>query len=529
MARSVSRPEVRSVDGSGNNQQNPDWGKAGEPHPRLVEDAYEDGYSAPSGSDRPNPRDVSNKIMHQRGRLRDPDSRSGMVWAWGQFLDHDITFTPTSGAMDWNISIPAGDPYMDPEGKGKAIIPFSRSIAAPGTGENSPRQQLNEITSWIDGSMVYGSDPVRAAALRSFDGGKLRMQKTENGDLLPFNTERLPVDNPMRRPVESLHLAGDVRANENLGLLSLHTLFAREHNRLADELKMENPDWSDEQLYQEARRIVGAEIQAITYNEFLPSIVGEGTLPEYKGYDPNVDPRISNEFATAAYRMGHSQLEPVIWRSAADGNAIPERDLALHNAYFAPERLNEGGIEPLLRGLTEFIQEPTDEMVTVQVRNMLFGRPGQGGLDLAAINIQRGRDHGLPGYVALRRVFGGEEITSFDQVTNDPVKLAKLKDTYDHVDQIDPWVGLLCEDPVEGAAVGPTLQAVLTDQFVRLRDGDRFWYQNDPALESRRSELDSLGLADVIRRNTEIGDEIDDTPFTGFKFVRKRPTAESPA
>ena len=515
-----SLTEVRRFDGSGNNLSKPELNQTDTVFLRKAAESYSDGLDAPSGLDRPNPRHISNQIMAQRGRAQDDRKLSNMVWAWGQFLDHDITFTPNPGRPDWNIAVPTGDKHFDPDGTGQALIPFSRSSAASGTGAgtNQPRQQINGITGWVDASMVYGSSTERANALRSFEGGKL---KTGEGNLLPHNTMGLPNDNPMRRPEEALLAAGDVRANENLGLLSIQTVFMREHNRLVAEFAKNDPSLSDEQLYQMARKVVGAQVQHVTYSEYLPALLGEGALKPYEGYKPDVDPRISNEFSTAAYRMGHSQIEPIIWREGAGGNAIPERDIALLHAYFAPERLAEGGIEPLLRGLTAFIQEPTDEDVSIAVRNMLFGRPGKGGMDLAAINIQRGRDHGLPNFNGVRKAFGLPPAESFSDLTQDAAKVADLEQTYGSIDKLDPWVGMLCEDHAPGAGVGETIKAVLVDQFERLRDGDRFWYQNDPDLASMRQEIEQTSLTDIIRRNTDIESEMDDTPFYGFKSDRR--------
>jgi peroxidase len=514
--------DIRQYDGSQNNKTEPNWNKADTVFLRQTEASYSDGLDAPSGLDRPNPRQISNQVMDQRGRFQDERKLSNMVWAWGQFLDHDITFTPNPGDPDWNIVVPTGDRHFDPDGTGVAMIPFSRSSAAPGTGAGSdlPREQVNGITGWIDASMVYGSSLDRANALRTFDGGRM---KTGPEDMLPNNTMGLDNANPMNRPEESLLVAGDVRANENLGLLSLHTTFLREHNRLVEKLAKEDPTLNDEQLYQSARKVVGAQVQQVTYNEFLPSILGEGALKPYEGYKADVDPRISNAFSTATYRMGHSQIEPIIWREGADGKAIPQRDIALLHAFFAPERLSEGGIEPLLRGLTAFIQEPTDEKISMALRNMLFGRPGRGGMDLAAINIQRGRDHGLPSYNGVREAFGLGKAESFQDITQDSAVAAKLEQTYGSLDKLDPWVGMLSEDHEPGAAVGPTIKAVLVDQFERLRDGDRFWYQNDPDLATMQDEIEQTSFTDIIRRNTDIGDELDDTPFVGFKSDRRIP------
>ena len=152
---------------------------------------------------------------------------------------------------------------------------------------------------------------------------------------------------------------------------------------------------------------------------------------------------------------------------------------------------------------------------------MLFGRPGKGGMDLAAINIQRGRDHGLPNFNGVRKAFGLPPAESFSDLTQDAAKVADLEQTYGSIDKLDPWVGMLCEDHAPGAGVGETIKAVLVDQFERLRDGDRFWYQNDPDLASMRQEIEQTSLTDIIRRNTDIESEMDDTPFYGFKSDRR--------
>lgn len=114
-------------------------------------------------------------------------------------------------------------------------------------------------------------------------------------------------------------MSGDSRTNQIMGLTALHILFLRQHNFLATSLAVMNPLWSDEVLYLEARRIVGALVQHITYNEFLPSLLGRltmdtyGLTPQTTGYSPSYDedtnPSITNEFAGAAFRMGHSLIQ----------------------------------------------------------------------------------------------------------------------------------------------------------------------------------------------------------------------------
>ncbi len=510
--------EPRSLDGSGNNPDQVTLGKAGTAFVRETPPAYADGISAPSGANRPSPREISNVIFHQDEGDKDKRDLSGMVWLWGQFLDHDITFTPNSGKPDFNISVPKGDPYFDPRGTGSQELPFARSNPHPGTGESTPREHTNEISTWIDASMVYGSDPHRAAALRSFDGGKLR---TSEGDYMPYNTVGLPNDNPVRRPEESLFIAGDVRANENVALAAIHTVFLREHNRLAEEIAAKEPGLDDEAIYQKARKIVGAQVQAITYNEFLPAMMGEDSLPEYQGYRPEVDASITNTFATAAYRLGHSMIESKIWRNEVNGDETALGDLPIERAYFSPEALvNGGGLEPVLRGTADFRQEATDHKVVSGLRNFLFGKPGSGGLDLAALNIQRGRDHGLADFNATREAYGLPRYQDFSEITSNKEVAENLRTLYSSVDDIDPWVGMLCEDHVAGTSTGQTVKAVMVDQFTRLRDGDRFFYKNDPALADMVEDLDKTTLADIIRRNTDIDAELADNVFYGFRSGR---------
>jgi peroxidase len=497
--------EFRSIDGSGNNLDKPDMGAVGTQLQRWTLTAYSDGASGMAGSTRRGPREISNIVVAQPGSILNPENASDYLWQWGQFLDHDLDLTDgTNPPEAANILIPGDDQYFLPG----IETPFNRSLYDPATGTTSPRQQLNEITAWIDASNVYGSDEVRAQALRTLDGtGKLR---SSDGNLLPFNVDSLP---NAGGPDPTLFLAGDVRANEQVGLTAMHTLFMREHNRLADELAAEHPDWDGEQIYQKARQLVGAQMQVITYNEFIPALLGKNSLKSYEGYSANVDSSIANIFATAAYRFGHSMLSPTLLRLDADGQPIPEGHLQLRNAFFAPYRITtEGGIDPLLRGLAHQTSQRVDPYIVDDLRNFLFGDPIAGGFDLASLNIQRGRDHGLPDYNTLREKLALGRKQSFSEVTSDPDLQAKLAEAYDSVDDMDAWVGGLAEDPYHHAHVGELVYTVLKLQFEALRNGDRFWYKRT----LNKDELKTIRrtrLSDIIRRNTGIGDELPDNVF----------------
>lgn len=500
---------TRSIDGGGNNVAIPEMGAAGTALVRQVASDYADDTSQLAGANKLSARAISN-LVNQQPVTDQPNKigASDFLWQWGQFVDHDIDLTSGADPVEpAYIPIPAGDPYFDPENSGSMVMEFERSVYDPetGTGADNPRQQLNMITTWIDASNVYGSDETRATALRTNDGtGKLR---TSVGDLLPFNLEGLPNAGSTE---PDLFLAGDVRANEQAALTSLHVLFVREHNRLADNIRARQPEYTGEEIYQRARRIVGAQIQAITYNEFLPVLLGQGAIAPYIGYDESVDASICNVFSTALYRFGHSSLSSTLLRLNEFGDVIEYGHLPLRDAFFSPKILiDEGGIEPLLRGLSRQVHEDVDVFVIDDVRNMLFGPPGSGGFDLAALNIQRGRDHGLPSYNEIRVSYGLAPAQSWDDISSNEEIQARLALAYLTVDDVEAWVGALAEDHMSGM-VGELTFWAMTKQFESLRDGDRFWYQRTLTI----TELQEVtSLASIIRRNTTIGDDIQNNVF----------------
>ncbi len=506
--RTIKIPEeFRSIDGTGNNVANPDWGSVEQPFLRVSTADYVDGVSEPAGALRPSARVISNEIHDQPGSLINRRGASDFLWQWGQFLDHDITLTPEAEPVEpFNILVPAGDLFFDPQSLGRVEIGLDRSYYEMVDGI---REQFNEITAYIDASNVYGSDAERALALRTNDNtGRLL---TSAGDLLTLNTEALP--NAPTASDPSYFLAGDFRANEQVGLTAMHTLFMREHNYWADVISRANQGLSGDQIYESARVIVAAEMQAITYNEFLPLLLGPRAMPRYRGYRENVDAGIANEFATAAYRIGHTMLSADLWRLDERGEAIKEGHLSLASAFFNPSALvNEGGIDPVLRGLARQPAQEIDAMLVDEVRNFLFGPPGAGGFDLASLNIQRGRDHGLPSYSEAKEAYGLRPARRFSDITKNRDLQSRLEQVYNSPADIDLWTGGLCEDHARDAMVGETIQSILREQFVRLRDGDRFWYQNylDRELQSL---VERQTLATIIRRNTEISNEIGDNVF----------------
>lgn len=515
--RIVGGREVRTFDGSNNNLANPEWGAAHSQLVRMGEAHYTDGVSSLAGALRPSARAVSNAISDQPYAQTMPNQfgATDFVWQWGQFLDHDIGLTDgLHEATD--IVVPFGDSYFDPANTGTATIPFNRAAYDPdtGTGTDNPRQQVNEITAWIDGSMVYGSSADRLAALKV--GPNSAHFRLGYGQLLPFNEDGIANANGFVSDPTTLFIGGDVRVNEQVGLAVMHTLFAREHNRLVLKIRQDNPDMPAAQIFEAARRLVIGQIQHITYTEFLPALIGPDALPPYNGYKPDVNPGLYNEFSGAGYRLGHSMINTHILRVNKKGFEIADGHLPLREAFFtAPSVLDrKRALDPILRGLASQAHQRIDSVIVEDLRNFLFGQPGQGGFDLAALNIQRGRDHGLPSYNDMREHMGLPRVTSFHDITSDEALVKKLKTTYASVDDIDLWVGGLSEDPLleEGSQVGPLYRAILIKQFTALRDGDRFWYEND--LEPDELQfVRRRTLAKVIRTNTGVGHELQDDVF----------------
>ncbi len=499
--------EFRTIDGSGNNLDQPELNTPGTAFARLGPARYADGISVPV--DGPNPRTISNLVVGE-GEAATPNEQglSGMMYAWGQFVDHDLTLGAGDRRVDRlpariDIEVPPGDPVF-PDG---SVIPLTRvgTAVTSGTDAEHPAIAANIVTGWHDASMVYGSNAEVAAGLRLPDG---RLETSEGGNL--------PV-------VDGRFAAGDVRAGENPSLTSLQTLFVREHNHQVDRLHERQPEMSGDELYEAARAIVGAEIARITYSEFLPHLLGPGALAAYAGHDPAVDPRLSVEFAGAAYRWGHSTVSAETERKDEAGE-VTGPELELRDAFFLPpaEFAEDGGAGGFLRHLATDLSQAMDARIVEDLRSFLFDPPV--GLDLAAINIQRGRDLGLGTLNETRAALGLEPYAEFDQITGDAATAAALRAAFGTVEQVDLWTGGLSEGLAPGAFVGTTFATILTGQFERLRDGDRLWYQNQGFDPETLAEIEGTRLSDIILRNTDTAHIQDDV----FVFFERRGSEVEP-
>uniref|UniRef100_A0A8C6A778 Thyroid peroxidase n=1 Tax=Marmota marmota marmota TaxID=9994 RepID=A0A8C6A778_MARMA len=549
--------KYRLITGACNNRDHPRWGAANTALARWLPPVYEDGFSQPRGWNPgflhhgfplPPVREVTRQVIQVSNEaVTEDDQYSDFLTVWGQYIDHDIALTPqsTSSTASWGGAncqltcesrgpcFPIQLSFNTSLAAGTACLPFYRSSAACGTGEQgalfsnlsmaNPRQQMNALTSFLDASTVYGSSPSAEKQLRNWTSamGLLRVN-TRHQDAgrayLPFVPQRAPAacapapgaSGAARAPC---FLAGDGRASEVPALAALHTLWLREHNRLAVELKALNAHWSADTVYQEARKVVGALHQIITLRDYVPRILGPEAFRQYvgpyEGYDPTMNPTVSNIFSTAAFRFGHAAVHPLVRRLDAgfqEQASLPR--LPLRDAFFSPWRLiQEGGLDPIVRGL---LARPAklqvqDQLMNEDLTERLFVLAQPGALDLASLNLQRGRDHGLP-YNRWREFCGLPQLeTAADlsrAIANRSV-VRKLMDLYKHPDNIDVWLGGLLEDFLPRARTGPLFACIIGRQMKALRDGDRFWWENSAVFtEAQRRELVKHSLPRVLCDNT---------------------------
>ncbi|XP_014341738.1 myeloperoxidase [Latimeria chalumnae] len=565
----------RSINGICNNKVLPHLGAANRAFTRWLPQEYEDGFTLPKGWTKgkkykgfplPNVREVSNKIM-AAPNVKSDEMTTHMFVQWAQWMDHDMDLTPVSpsiksfsGGINCEMSCENKNPCFPiempaAEMKKSKCMPFSRSAPVCGSGnlgylfgDVNTRQQINALTSFVDASNVYGSSQMKENRLRnlSSDLGLMAVNELyrDHGlEYLPFySLSKQPGDPCAINHKNTVDLqseegipcfvAGDDRSNEQLGLLSFHTLFVREHNRMARELKTLNPHWDGETVYQETRKIMGAYFQIINYRDYVHRVIGEEAmrkyLPKYKGYDETVDPRISNVFATAAFRYAHATIMPTLFRS--DEKYQEHKDypnLHLHNAFFSPWRLvSEGGLDPIMCGLlgNPAKKQTQNAMMNEELRQRLFEPTREKSestgkvppLDLSALNLQRGRDHGLPGYNAWRKFCGLSQPKDKQElalVLGNHELAQKFIDLYGTPDNIDLWAVGIAEPFGQGAKVGTLFACLIGTQFAKLRDGDRFWWENSGVFtECQRDALREVTLSRIICDNTHIK-EVPKKPF----------------
>ncbi|KAG9509175.1 Chorion peroxidase, partial [Fragariocoptes setiger] len=567
----VANARFRSITGHCNNLAHPAWGAARTPFVRFVAPAYSDGVGAARTHSMlsaqvplPAPRQVAARV-HVDIDVPSSDV-TNLFMSWGQLVDHDMalaappaaehTCCPSEGDSgdehetmkrrhdDYThtikratnnsdlcmpIEVAPDDPFYSQFNV--RCLDFRRSLA--GVRENCAlgvRAQIDSLSAMIDANFIYGTSEQQAAQLRTFSRGQLRTWPffgAARKPLLPPKIE-LPDENCHNRPAHLFcFISGDVRANEQTHLTVLHTLYLRNHNRMAAQLSILNPHWNDERVYQETRHVQAALVQHALLSEYLPTLLGAQlsaahNLTEtpsgghyWHSYDATLQLGIASSFATAAFRQGHTFIGTSIARVNKYHELLQVH--ALRDSFRAPWRLFElNGVDELTLGMVDTPTQSYDPFLTADISGHLFKRPGSPfGSDLASINIQRAREQGVPGYNQFREWCGLPRVTSFEQLGaymqhNVAYALSLL---YAHVDDIDLFTAGISEYRAPGAQIGPTFACIIGRQFSLLRRADRFWFENSPLINPAGAftpqQLDAIkrfSLAKLLCANT------DDTP-----------------
>ena len=427
------------IGAAGNNVQNPQYNPVPN-SPELALAPLNFGPGPGPGDplvNAPNARTISNVISGgtgangQNGETTDPVA-SAWLYVFGQFVDHDLDLeeTPLTNPQI-NIEIPQPDPVFTTPG---ISIAMNRDSRSPTTNTI-----INTTAGYLDLSQLYGSDAATAASLRNADG---TYKTSYGGTCLPI--------------VGGAFVCGDPRVMENPELTALTILFMREHNYWVGILKGQHSGWSGDQLYYMAKAITTAEYQNIVYTEFLPTLVGP--LPSYHGYDPGVNAQVTQEFSTAAFRIGHSQVSDTQEGIDNNGNTVFTQSLA--DSFFnTPAKDVSNGINPLLRSLGVDFAQATDVYAMSALRNLLFAGLVGGGIDemdLIAIDIQREKDVGLGTLNQTRKALNMRPYHSFADLTPDRTLQKNLATVYGDINRVDLFIGGAAETHASSGGVGRT-------------------------------------------------------------------------
>ncbi|KAF8771498.1 Peroxidase like protein [Argiope bruennichi] len=517
----------RTMNGKCNNLRYPLWGAANQcfrRHLPAVYTGFDNFRKSVTGALLPEPRQLTLSIF--QNHHNSSEDVSLMYTIYGQTIAHDISLanfeipqTPCCAPENVNHSVcktmlvPPSDPFYAQFNV--TCLSFTRTVACNACNTNK-RQQNTQQTAAMDASIVYGPDDNIAYGLRTNDGtGKLLSNYTKIGELLPSGNNPQDTFCPMLKKYKCFQ-AGDSRINQHAALTSMQTVYMREHNRIAEELKKLNPNWNDERLYQEARRINIAQLQNINFQEHLPHLLGHYYMSKFDlqvkngsggtRYNPEVQLGVWNEFSTAAFRI-HSMI-------ATDVGAL---NLQFVNLFSNPGLLWKGHAGEILNGATSVPSEKFDRWFVNDVTDFITRKNGAPyGSDLAARDVQRGRDHGIAPYVHYVYFCsdGQVDIQSFDDlvnyeiISNEGVML--LKRNYAKVQDVDLYVGLQLEHDARGAKVGPTAVCIIARQYYHLKYGDRFYFEHIGEAGSftaaQRTSIKQASLSRLLCDNTYISE-----------------------
>jgi hypothetical protein len=502
----------RTVDGTFNDLTCPLMGSAGTRFGRNVPlgETFPDTANLLS----PNPRTISRELF-TRTTFQPATILNVLAAAWIQFQVHDW-FVHKKGdpSITHDIPLSADDDWAERPMR----VPKTPVDPPKVAGSTRPPAYVNENSHWWDGSQLYGSNAAVQAAVRTGSDGKIRVGADG----------RLPVD-----PATGLEITG-MTENGWVGLSLLHGLFALEHNAICDRLKQEFPTWGDQRLFQQARLITAALMAKIHTVEWTPAILPHpvtklalrtnwsGLLPALQKVlgglqdsellsgipgsptEHHAAPYSLTEEFAAVYRMHSLMPDDFTIRSAGDGSVLGQFELPAVSGrqgrrvleQFSPADLfySFGVSHP---GALRLHNYPKHLQRLVRDNGERF--------DMAAVDILRDRERGVPRYNQFRRLFHKDPVRTFDELTDNPQWAADIRRVYGNdLEQVDLLVGLMAEPLPEGFGFSETAFRVFILMASRRLKSDRFLsegYTADVYTQQGIEWIEETTMSDVLRRH----------------------------
>lgn len=505
-------------DGWFNNPINPGLTRAGVPMLFPLPTAYEDMTYLPSGSERPNARSLSNDLFTGKTGLPSNNNWTSLFAHFGKFVSMEISHTLDSACPTEILRVPilGSDPDFDDNATIEDHIPYERIAydVHSGLSPNNPRRQVNLATSLIDASVVYGNSEVWANALRDWYTGKLK-SSDQIAQFPAMNEYRLPIgsfpfSNSDIYPDPTKYWQfGDPSSHENPALLTLSVLFFRWHNFLVKQTA--DASLSKEDLFYKARSKVIATLQKIILYDWLPLVLNE-TIEPYKGYNPNVDPGLSSLYDAVAMNYYLTLIPPILMPRNKKCEHL--QTIRLCGCFWNSQvyLTNEShSFDSIILGMVSQFAEQDDMVVSSDFKGKYFGTMSYSRQDCIVQTIMKGRDLGLPDYNSARVALGMDKIKSWNNINpkmfkRHPQLLQKFKLMHNNsLNNIDIFTGAMMETTETGP--GEFIKKLTKDQFLRIRNGDRFWFENNlngMFTDKEIQEIKSITLKDIIVNVTNI-------------------------
>ena len=493
---------ARTIDGTYNDLDSPTMGAIGARFGRNVPLAST--YPEPEhGILDPNPRTISRELL-TRDEFKPASIVNLLAGAWLQFEVHDwFSHGKNQEASPWLVEVADDDDWYERPMR----IPRTR-IDPSHVEDGSPPTYVTADSHWWDASQIYGSDGGFAQYIRAHEDGKLRLDP----------------DGQLPRDLENVVDLTGVAGNFWLGLGLLHTLFTHEHNAICDRLRKAYPTWSDDRLYDTARLVNAAVMAKIHTVEWTPALIshpttvygmranwygilgkhlGRVTKNEVLGGIPGsatnhhgVPYSLTEEFV-AVYRMHPLLPDDFTFRSLADDRVLKEltfpeigatqtrnrlEEIGLADSFYSFGRAHPGAIT--LHNYPRFLQ--TLERADGEI------------LDLAALDVLRIRERGVPRYNEFRRLFHLKPVSTFEELTPNPTWAEELRRVYGDVEKVDLMVGLYAEPLPKGFGFSDTAFRVFILMASRRLKSDRFFTRDYNAKTYTQEGLDWIEDASMI-------------------------------